>query len=219
MTLNKDYVILLHGLSRTRRSMAKLERALISHGYFTINVDYPSTTLPIEQLALSSIEKAIAKCTDASQIHFVTHSMGGILLRYYLKHVALDKLGRTVMLGPPNQGSEIVDKIGNWQLFKMINGPAGQQLGTSTNSLPNQLGKVEFELAVIAGSKGFTPFLSSFIPSPNDGKVSVESTKINGMQHHLILPVSHSFMMNNQQVIGQTIHFLNQGRFNNLATN
>lgn len=208
-----EYVILLHGLARSSCSMAALDRALNKAGYQTINVNYPSTKYPIESLAISYISKALAKCPKTRKVHFVTHSMGGILLRYYLKQHSINSLGRTVMLGPPNQGSEIVDKLGSMPGFKLINGPAGQQLGTSRNSAPNNLGPVNFELGVIAGTRHFNPILASFIPSPHDDKVSVESSKIKGMQAHISLAVTHSFMMNNDNVINYVTHFLKQGTF------
>jgi hypothetical protein len=118
------------------------------------------------------------------------------------------------MLGPPNQGSEVVDQIGGWRLFTAINGPAGQQLGTGQDSVPNQLGPVDFELGVIAGDRSINWINSLMISVPDDGKVAVERTKVAGMKAHRVVHVTHPFLMKNRAVIRETIHFLRHGRFN-----
>jgi len=216
---SNECVILLHGLARTDNSMETLSKALNKTGYQTINVSYPSTKYRIEQLAQESISKALADCPQATKINFVTHSMGGILLRQYLSENTIENMGRTVMLGPPNKGSEIVDKLGEVPGFEFINGPAGMQLGTNDESIPNSLGAVDFELGIIAGTRSFNPLLSSIIPKPNDGKVSVESSKVAGMTDHIELAVTHTFMMNKTDVIKHVIYFLKNGVFLNKITN
>lgn len=139
--------------------------------------------------------------------------MGGILLRQYLSMTSIDKLGRTVMLGPPNQGSEVVDKLKKWRFFHVINGPAGNQLSTDEHSTPMQLPKANFDLGIIAGTRSINWVLSSLIPGEDDGKVSVERTKLQGMADHLIIPVTHPMMMRNKRVIEQTQAFLKNGVF------
>lgn len=214
----KEYVILLHGLARSRISMLLVERTLKKAGYTTINISYPSTKYPIAKLALETITNTLARCTDATKIHFVTHSMGGILLRYYLTQYMIPNLGRSVMLGPPNNGSELVDNLNSLPGFKLINGPASLELSTDKGSTVNQLGPVKFELGVIAGTHSLNPIYSLFMPHPHDGKVSVESSKVTGMSAHISLPVSHSFMMNNKDVRQQIIHFLDKGSFSEQST-
>ncbi len=212
---NIQYVFLIHGLARTQRSMKKLERKLISNGYQVFNISYPSTHKTIEALAEQTISNALKQCPKDAQVSFVTHSMGGILVRQYLAKHSIQNLQHVVMLGPPNKGSEIVDKLGNWSLFKLINGPAGQQLGTDKNSVPNRLGAANFSVGIIAGTNNFNPFLSRLLAKPHDGKVTVESTKLEGMTDHICLPVTHTFMMNKKSVIEQTLYFLEHGHFNN----
>jgi len=193
--------------------MKKMATALEKEGYNTLNIAYPSTQKKIEELAESSISLALSQCDKESTIHFVTHSMGGILLRQYLQKHAIPNIGRVVMLGPPNNGSEIVDRIGHLSVFKWINGPAGNQLGTDKNSLPNQLGTAPANLGVIAGTRSFDPFFYSILPKPHDGKVSVASSKLDGMDDHIQLPTTHTFMMFNRHVIKQVLHFLKHGVF------
>lgn len=211
----QDGVILLHGLCRTKSSMAKMEAALVQAGYIVENVGYPSRTAKVEELsdAVVGTVLAIEKLKKCNRIHFVTHSLGGILVRHYFKKHSDARLGRVVMLGPPNQGSEVVDKLGSWWLFQKINGPAGAQLGTGGASLPNILGPVPFELGVIAGDRSINWINSRMIEGKDDGKVSVERTKIEGMKEHIVVHSTHPFLMKNQIVIEATIGFLQTGSF------
>src|SRR5665213_3745566 len=215
----RDEVILLHGLCNTSRSMAKIEGALADAGFKTRNVDYPSRTALIQKLADDAIGKALANCHQkgATKIHFVTHSLGGILVRSYLARHAIPNLGRVVMLAPPNQGSEVVDKLGSWWLFKKLNGPAGDELGTDTNSTPNKLGPANFCVGVIAGDRSINWINSRLIPGRDDGKVSVERTKLAGMTDRIVIHAAHPFLMRDQTAIRQTILFLRTGRFERMT--
>ncbi|WP_440906614.1 esterase/lipase family protein (plasmid) [Catenovulum sp. SX2] len=211
----KECTVLLHGMARTENSMNRLAEELKNEGYEVLNYGYPSTDLKIEKIAQIHLPKAIEQCGDADieKINFVTHSLGGIVLRKYLSENKLENLGRVVMLGPPNKGSEVVDKLKKLPGFKLINGPAGLQLGTSEDSVPNTLGPVTYPVGVIAGSSTFNPILSQMLPDPDDGKVSVARTKVEGMTDHVVMPVTHTFMMKNKEVIEQVITFLKSGKF------
>ncbi len=211
----REIVVLMHGLARTSRSMKPMEKALTAAGYTCYSMKYPSTEKTVQQLADEHLAPLIEQCRAAkpAKIHFVAHSLGNIVLRYYLATHKLENAGRIVMLGPPNQGSEVVDRRGRFSLFGWINGPAGQQLGTSGHSLPNQLPALPVETGVIAGTKSINPFLSMLIPGTNDGKVSVERTKIKGMTDFIAVAAAHPFLMRNREVINLTLSFLRDGQF------
>lgn len=213
--LRADCVIMLHGLARSSSSFFIMQTALEGIGYDVINIDYPSTKERIEELSTTIIPTSIESCKTDEDIHFVTHSMGGILVRYYLKNAEIRPkiLGKIVMMGPPNKGSPIVDKLADVPGFELWNGEAGGQLGTDAQSIPNLLGAVDYPLGVIAGNQTVSPVFSALIDGPDDGKVSVESTKVAGMHDHIILPVTHTFMMNNPAVFKQVAHFLREGKF------
>lgn len=213
--VNHEGIILLHGLCRRATSMNKLQRHLERSDYIVVNQPYPSTTAPIAELSEMAIGGALqdARLRSCKKIHYVTHSLGGILVRDYYQHHPHDRLGRVVMLAPPNQGSEVVDRIGAWRLFQRINGPAGNELGTDASSLPNQLGAVNFATGIIAGDRSINQINSLMIKGTNDGKVSVERTKVAGMTDHCVIHTAHPFIMKNKTAIALTLRFLQTGRF------
>ncbi|MEO0573998.1 MAG: alpha/beta fold hydrolase [Pseudomonadota bacterium] len=212
---NAECVVLLHGLARTERSMRKMARALRNEGYAVANLGYPSRSATIDVLAPDAINAGLDVCRKqgATKIHFVTHSMGGILLRHFLANTAIAELGRTVMLAPPNQGSEVVDTLRGTPGFRSLNGPAGLQLGTGDEDIPRTLGAANFDVGIIAGTRSMNLVLSQFLPNPDDGKVSVESAKLDGMADFMTIPVTHPFIMKKPVVIQQTLHFLKTGAF------
>ena len=189
-------------------------------GFVVVNCDYPSRTDSIEPLS----DRAIGVCLksellrDCTRIHFVTHSLGGILVRSYFSRNVDARLGRVVMLGPPNKGSEVVDRLGGWRLFKALNGPAGSELGTDDQSTPNRLGGVSFEVGIIAGDRSINWINSMMIKGPDDGKVSVERTKVDGMKEHIVVHTTHPFMMRNREVLRRTLYFLRTGSFGGLES-
>lgn len=221
-----DYVVLLHGMGRTTRSMQKIEKLFLANGFQVVNVAYPSTREPIETLANQYLGDALTtRCNQPGRkLHFVTHSLGGIVLAYYLQNHALSNRGRVVMLCPPNQGSEFADRWRNNAVYRFVTGPAGQQLGAAPSSLPNRLGAVTFELGVIAGDRTIDPLTSMLIPGADDGKVAVARTKVAGMKDFLVVHQTHTFIMRDHEVINQALFFINNGFFqrenaNNPRTN
>ena len=210
-----EHVVLLHGLCRTTRSMAKMEKSLTEAGYTVHNLSYPTRKKTVDLLAEEHLapELTLPEIKNAKKVHFVTHSLGGIVLRQHLSKHDPDNLGRIVLLGPPSQGSHVVDKIGHWKIFKSLNGPAGNQLSCSPTSLPNQLGPLGHEHAVIAGSCSINWINSCMIPGPDDGKVAVANTTLPDTTAHLVLPVTHPYLMKNERVIRNVMHYLSEGTF------
>ncbi len=211
-----DCVVLLHGLARSSMSMNRMQRELDEAGYETANIGYPSRDHTVEELAAIAVPEGLAACREregVDKVHFVTHSLGGILVRQYLSEHDIPELGRVVMLGPPNQGSAAVDELQGFPGFDWLNGPAGHQLGKGEESVPLQLGPADFELGVIAGSRTIDPITSAVLENPDDGRVSVEDTKLDGMADHVVVEHSHAFIMRMRTTIELTKRFLETGSF------
>jgi len=213
--LKKECVIVLHGMGRTKFAMRKVEKELAGAGYTVWNKSYPSTEKPIETLAAEHISKGLQFCrrAQAEKIHFVTHSLGGILVRYYLQDNTIENLDKIIMLSPPNSGSEIADSLKDLKLYQWMMGPAGQQLGTDANSLPNTLDRIDATVGIITGKSSSDPWFSPFIPGEDDGKVSVKSARLEEMTDFLVVEAGHTFIMSNRSVLEQIRHFLKRGTF------
>lgn len=211
-----ECVVLLHGLARTSLSMQRMSGMLEKNGYYVANVDYPSRDHKIEALAPMAIEEGLRQCaekTDASAVHFVTHSLGGILVRVYLADNDIANLGRVVMLAPPNQGSRAVDEMDRIPGFDWFNGPAGYQLGKGPESVPLSIGLPNFDFAVIAGDRTIDPITSAVLDDPDDGKVSVSDTRLEGMRDFEVVHVSHAIIMQNREVFRLIRNYLAHGSF------
>lgn len=211
----QECVILLHGLARTDTSLEVAETVLERAGYFVVNQRYDSTAKTIPELARATIpaaRNACAKVTDAPPFA-LTHSMGGIVLRLWAEAHPQAPWARVVMLAPPNQGSELVDAFSALQPFALINGPGGLQLGTGPDSVPASLGPLTLYAGIIAGDRSLNAFYSTILPGPDDGKVTVASTKVEGMRDHLVLPLTHTFLMNAPMTLAQTLRFYETGGF------
>jgi len=208
-------VILLHGLGRTKHSMTKIEKRLKTLGYMTVNQGYPSTEQDIKALAHTYVSEAMNCCDkqSAKKIHFITHSLGGILVRQYLQENSVPEGGRLVMLSPPNKGSELADELKDAFFYKWFIGPAGQQLGTDDKSVPNRLNPIDVEVGIITGNRSFDPWFSTIIPGDDDGKVSICRARLEGMSDFLVVESPHAFIMQNPEVIDQIVFFLQEGKF------
>lgn len=215
-----ECVVLLHGLARSDASMLVLQEVLSFHGYRVVNETYPSEDAPIGDL-VRYVARSAALCGQ-ERMHFVTHSLGGILVRAWLAQGHPPNLGRVVMLAPPNHGSEIVDALRSNEVANDIatffNGPATVQLGTDPNSVPNNLPPVDFDLGVIAGDLPINPIGAAVIGARSDGTVSVASTRVEGMSDHITIPASHTLIMMNPIAMAEVLEFLRNGVFDHGIT-
>jgi pimeloyl-ACP methyl ester carboxylesterase len=206
-------VVLLHGIARTSASLTRLERALRASGFATLNIDYASRRKPIAALA-DDIHPEVARFAERdAPLHFVAHSMGGLVTRAYIAKYRPDRLAGVVMLGTPNGGSEVADLLSGYRLYSAFYGPAGLELTTSTlrsDALP----AVDYPVGVIAGNRFIDPVAGLFVlPTPNDGRVSVQSAMLAGMADHIVVTASHTGLPRHAATIEQTIAFLRDGRF------
>ncbi len=209
-----ETVVLVHGLGRTPASMLVLETRLEGAGYRVVNFGYPSRSEPLEVLT-DSLENAVRKCCSEAggKLHFVTHSMGGVLVRGYLAQREDPFEGRVVMLSPPNQGSEIVDAYADSPLLRALLGPSGVRLGTDSTGIARELGPVDFSLGIITGDRSINPIGSWLIPGPDDGKVAVSRARVEGAADFIVVPATHTFIMNRRDVAEEVVHFLEFGAF------
>ena len=209
-----ESVIFVHGLGRTSASMETLASRVEDAGYKVINFSYPSTSESIEQLTERLSAEVERSCgEERDHVHFVTHSMGGVLVRNYLSLGDPQHEGRVVMLSPPNQGSEIIDAFSDSARVRSILGPAAMQLGTGEDGIAKQLGPVTFSLGVIMGDRSMSPLGSWLIPGPDDGKVAVDRAAVEGAVDFIVLHATHTFIMNRRDVAEEVLNFLEHGRF------
>lgn len=210
----RDTVVLLHGLIRTSTAMGLLASRLQEEGYVVYNLDYPARESTIDEIVEGLHDELIICChSKPGKLHFVTHSMGGIVVRAYIERYGPENLGRVVMLGPPNKGTELADKFKDNQLVGMVFGPVIQELGTGPESTPNRLGEADFEVGIITGESSWNPVASWMIPGPDDGTVSIKSAQLDGMKDFLVVPNTHTFIMLDDDVIDEVVYFLRYGSF------
>ena len=205
-------VVLLHGLGRSEWSMRRMAGALREAGYRVVNLGYPSRDYTVGTLADTVAAELDRCCAGADTLHFVTHSMGGILVRLWAERTEPGNLGRVVMLSPPNQGSEVADRIPA-RLLRLVMGPASVQLGTDSTDLPVQLPPADFELGIITGDASINPLYSWWLPGEDDGLVAVRSAWVEGAEDFLVVPYTHTFIMYRDRVIEEVLSFLRTGRF------
>lgn len=212
-----ECVILLHGLCRSERSMLRIQRSLMAAGYAVINLDYVSTRKPVEEIAATWVTRAVADCRERGyrRIHFVTHSLGGLVVRAYLQDHRLPAGSRVVMLAPPNQGSELADTALDYfpKLYALGGGPAAAQLRTDGPLVARGLQPVQAEIGIIAGNLSFNPVFSRLLPGMDDGKVAVRRTRLPEMRDFLVLPTNHTLILWDEAVTRQILSFLATGSF------
>lgn len=218
MRKTQEGVVLLHGIFLSNRSMALLARRLRKAGFAVLNVDYPSTRKPVAELADGIHWQVAAFAETVEKVHFVGFSMGGLLIRAYLTTHKPENLGRVVMLGTPNHGSHFADWLGDFAPYRHLYGPAGQQLGTNPDLLGGLFGVVDYELGIVAGQTRLDPLANRIFTQPHDGKVSVESTKLEGMTDHRVVSSGHTLLIYRPSVAKLVTAFLREGGFTPVAS-
>lgn len=203
-----DTVVLLHGLWRSVWAMEPLANLLHTEGYHTVNIAYPSFTKSMDHI-IAMVEAEIQTHLQKGKVHLVTHSLGGIVAREILGKLSAENIGRLVMLAPPNQGSEIIDWLSNVPLLHRTMGPAGMQLGSGKITAPH-LPK-HIDAAVIMGRRSIIPFFRKMLDADNDGIVSVERGKVEGMNEFHIVDADHTFIATEPEVMQKILGFLKRG--------
>jgi hypothetical protein len=214
-------IVVLHGLFRTRSSMANLGGALSKSGdYKTFCVGYPTTRGSVESHA-RSLDNVVRSLEGISEINFIAHSLGNLVVRHWLNDFAAaertlpkgQSFGRMVMLAPPNRQPKLATILVRGTVANFVAGPAAEAMATGWEKLEPKLATPRFEFGVLAGGKadgkGFNPLL----PGDDDGVVTVESTRLPGARDFRVLPVLHSFFMNDKRVHEYAMRFFEHGHF------
>lgn len=209
-------VVLVHGIFRSSKSFRKLRAHLLKEEYQVFGFEYPSTQVTIADSA-EYLRKSIESLKGIEEINFVVHSMGGLVVRSYLAGKQDKRIKRMVMLGVPNLGAHMADRVTKIPLFHTLFGPAGKQLLTGDEGVSGKLPIPDFEFAIIAGSKGDSNGFNPFIPGDDDGTVSVSSTRLPGANDFIAIRALHSFMMFDNDVINATSRFLKTGRLREMG--
>ncbi len=210
-----ECVVLVHGLWRSGFAMRSIANNLETYGFHTISIDYPSTEAEIPELTQQHIPQGIEHCkaNGAKQIHFVTHSMGGILVRQYLQSNHLPQGSKVVMLSPPNQGSKLSEKFGESWWYQWAAGPAASSLTQKESGIINQLREVSEPVGIIAAYREWSLWPDSWLPQPNDGTIAVESMRLSEMDDFILMNSGHATMRYQDDIQRQIRHFLVNGYF------
>ncbi|TDU81812.1 hypothetical protein EI77_01122 [Prosthecobacter fusiformis] len=212
----RDIVVLIHGLGRSARSLLAVRFWLWRAGYRVASVRYPSRKMTVEKAVNERLMPTLEKLKPAEggRVHFVTHSLGGILFRAWAAKRNPDfPLGRTVMLGPPNQGSEVLEQLGHLPWLRRLLGPVVLELGENEHSVPRQLGPVPPGTGVIMGNKPVIPFFRHLLGPESDGIVTVAGGWVEGQADFMVTPADHTFIMWRPVVLRAVEHFLKNGSF------
>jgi pimeloyl-ACP methyl ester carboxylesterase len=205
-------VILVHGLIRSSRSFNAMARGLESEDCMVVRFDYPSTRSSIPESA-DCLSQVIDSLEGIDTIDLVVHSMGGLVMRCYLRDHADERIRRAVLLGVPNYGAALADRLHTNPLFRAVYGPAGQQLISEQDGLIADLPAPTCEFGIIAGGRGTVKGFNPMLPGDNDSTVTVHSARLKGATDFMLQPVIHSFLMTDRRCISAVETFLEHGRF------
>lgn len=214
-------VVVLHGLVRSRQSMKGLVKYLHEHGeYSVVNVSYASTREPVGKHAKSLASVIGHLGPKVTEINFVAHSLGNLVIRHYLgdQIAAEDKqpdprIKRIVMLAPPNNGSQFAIKFGDNKIFKAIWGTSGVELAKDWKILQQKLATPTQEFGIIAGGRGEESGRNPLLLGDDDFVVTLEETRLPGAHDFTVVPVLHSLIMDDAKTREYALRFLWHGYF------
>ena len=200
-----DRVVLLHGLWRSVWAMDGVAEYLHGEGFETLNVPYASFRKPLDEI-IEDVAAEIGKSEKTT--HFVTHSMGGIVVRLLADRFPELVTGKIAMLAPPNQGSEIIDWLSDSFVGRWALGPGGMAMSTQKTPLEIPGFKLGNEVMVIMGESNPMPLFRFLLDEENDGIVSVEKGKVEGMSKFRVRPGDHTFIMGRPEIQVEVGEFL-----------
>lgn len=211
MTENKAsapaHIVLIHGLWTHGLIMLPMAHMLQKYGYDTHHFSYHTISETLEQSA-ARLQEFVQQLA-AEQLHFVGHSLGGLLIRKFLQRYPDQAPGRIVTLGTPHSGSYVASHLGRSGLMRKL---FGCSLPPLTGDITPWQG--ERELGAIAGSRSIgLGFIIRDLPKPNDGTVSIDETRLETMRDHITLPYTHTSMLMAEEVAKQVHDFLQTGQF------
>lgn len=185
-------------------------------GFRVASIGYPSRCVSITEAVEQHLVPALAKLEieDNSRVHFVTHSLGGIVFRAWAaRRDPAFPFGRAVLLAPPNQGSQIIDELRQSRWVRWLLGPVSAELGTDADSTPNRLGPLPPETGVIMGNKDTLPIFRHLLGGESDGVVTIASSHGDGESDFILLPANHATIILHPAVFRAVSRFLRTGGF------
>lgn len=206
-------VLFLHGHGRFGASMVLLSRATRREGYATLSLSYPYRRSVPAIADWLAPRVAAFEGSFSGPLHIVTHSLGGLVARALIAAHRPERLGRVVMLAPPNQGSELADLLSRLHLSWVLGASGAYLRTTRTGAEQAALGTIDYPVGVIAGDRALLSVPAGMLACPHDGKVSVAATRADGIADHVTLPVTHTLMVYDRRVIAATLAFLANGAF------
>lgn len=212
---NRETVVLLHGVALNRWFTARLAGHFEREGYAVVNVSYPSRSKTIAELGDTWLPELLRRrgVEAAPRVHFVVHSMGGLVVRRFLATHRPANLGRVVMIATPNHGSAIADRLARAAPFRWYFGCNLRGLGTGDDAAWRSLPTAQFELGVLAGNRALNPLGHFWLQGPHDGTVEVASTRLEGMADHRVIAANHTGILFRKETAELATVFLRTGRF------
>ena len=215
----EELVVLIHGIRDKPYIMWKLEQGLSKSGYSIMNLHYPSVKADMDSIVSLVHSRLAPRLQDYQKINFVTHSLGGIVMRAYLHKHKQSNFQRLVMIAPPNKGAIMAERFEDFFIYKWIYGQTGQKLGKDSTDYWQQIPPPSIDFGIIAGGLGNDKGFNPLIPGDDDGTVGVAETKIAGAQDFIVIPGLHTSLLWQNRTLEQVLYFLEYNHFKNQEDN